>query len=68
LAEDNPFRRFYEQGGYVATPSDRERRLMALWASHYAQGGRVSGRRDSGSVDELLNAMIALHRACGGRV
>lgn len=79
LSDENPFRQFYEQGGYVSNGEVPKRTKLALWGSQYlADGGAVMPRfnlaygsqyfRQGGSVDHLVSAMAALHRAYGGRV
>lgn len=86
MPDDDPFRQFYEQGGYVGKTAPRKRLNMALWGSQYmATGGSVPPNepapmpklnlaygsqyfRQGGSVNKMVDAMIALHRACGGRI
>lgn len=79
LPDENPFRQFYEQGGYVGNGAAGKRLKMALWGSQYmADGGKVMPPFNlaygsqyfsrGGGVDDLVKAMIELHRACGGRV
>ncbi len=76
--EKDPFRQFYEEGGYVGNKVPRKRLNLALWGSQYmAEGGKVPMSplslaygsqyyKAGGQVDKLVDAMVALHRACGG--
>lgn len=76
----NPFRQFYEEGGYVGNKDAGKRLKLALWGSQYmAEGGSVPmpplnlayGSQyfaEGGRVDKLVDAMVAIHRACGGRL
>jgi len=59
----NAVRRYYEDGGFVDAPepkepSDRMKRLMALYGSqHYADGGDVEGYSDGGKFSPIIKAL-----------
>lgn len=47
MPSNNPFRRFYEEGGYVSRKPENMRLKMALWASqNMADGGAVGVSED----------------------
>lgn len=79
MPSDNPYRRFYEDGGYTGRGRRRSRLNLALWGSQFfADGGRVmpplnlaygSQYYDQGGqvLDDVVASIMTLRQMMGNR-